>query len=197
MNGFMRLGLIVWLLMGMSGVLTAQTYTFEIRYGSHVIGNIEAYCKLNGAVKNILIKSRSQMMLMSKLNSDLKCEYANDVLTEASVVRHNNKSGGERSTITRRQGRNYVISLNGESTHLNNTDILHSVANLYFTEPRQLTRIYSEAAGRFLPLKALGNGAYELTLPEGRKIIYKYQKGLLTEVEVNHALGKAYFVKTG
>ncbi len=30
-------------------------------------------------------------------------------------------------------------------------------------------------------------------MPEGKKNIYRYEKGRLVEVEINHQLGKAWF----
>jgi len=97
---------------------------------------------------------------------------------------------------TRRNGARYMIDLEGEKSTLDNVEIQHSVSDLYFTEPRQVTSIYSETLGKLLSIRPLGNGAYELSLPEGKKNIYRYQKGTLVDVEVNHTLGKAHIVRT-
>ncbi|HVI45540.1 MAG TPA: DUF6134 family protein [Chitinophaga sp.] len=174
----------------------AQTNTFEVRVANHAIGTIEAQRKINGAAKSIIIKTRIQTIL-SKVNSDIINEYNNNVLTMARSTRISGKNGDDKETTTSRNGNNYMIVLNGTRSVIDNTEISHCVGDLYFAEPKQVTRIFSETLGRFLALKPIGNGAYELLLPEGKKNIYKYENGTLVQVEVNHTLGKAIFVKNG
>lgn len=171
----------------------AQTNTFEVRVGNHAVGTIEANRKTSGAAKSIIIRTRIQVML-SKVNSDIINEYSNNVLTNAKSSRIKN-GDDKKSTTTVRNGKEYTITVDGEKSVLNNAEIEECVADLYFTEPRQLTRVFSETLGRFLPLKSLGGGMYELLLPEGKKNVFKYENGTLVLVEVNHSFGKAIFVK--
>nr|WP_295872520.1 DUF6134 family protein [uncultured Chitinophaga sp.] len=173
----------------------AQTTTFEVRIANHAVGTIEAQRKVTGSAKSITIKTRIQTLL-AKVNSDILNEYDNNVLTLARSTRVAGKKGEDKETTTRRNGNDYTVLLNGTRSVIDNTEIAHCVADLYFSEPKQVSRIFSEALGKFLPLRALGSGQYELGLPEGKKNIYKYTNGVLTEVEVNHTLGKALFVKT-
>lgn len=195
MNGLIRLGLLLFLFTVNSSWLRAQTHNYEIRFGNHTIGNVKAQCKINGALKSIAIQSRVQMKLLAKFDLDITCEYNNNMLIHAKAVRNSGRESDNKSTTTHRDGKNYTVVQNGERTVLNNTEILHSVSELYFAEPRQAARVFSETLGIFLPLKALGNGEYELNLPEGKKNIYKYQKGALVQVEINHTFGKAYIVR--
>lgn len=171
----------------------AQTNTFEVRIANHAVGTIEANRKLTGAAKSIIIRTRIQVML-SKVNSDIVSEYNNNILTNARVSRVSGKTGEDRQTIVRRNGKEYTIIVNGEKSVLE-TEIEECVADLYFAEPRQVNRVFSETLGRFLPLKSLGGGVYELILPEGKKNVFRYENGTLMSVEVNHTLGKAMFVK--
>ncbi|MET3874781.1 DUF6134 family protein [Chitinophaga sp. OAE865] len=171
----------------------AQTNTFEVRIANHAVGTIEANRKLTGAAKSIIIRTRIQIML-SKINSDIVSEYNNNVLTNARVSRVSGKTGEDKQAIVRRNGKEYTIIVNGEKSVLD-TEIEECVADLYFAEPRQINRVFSETLGRFLPLKSLGGGVYELILPEGKKNVFRYENGTLMSVEVNHALGKAMFVK--
>ncbi|NSL89868.1 hypothetical protein ECE50_023715 [Chitinophaga sp. Mgbs1] len=172
----------------------AQTTTFEVRVANHAVGTIEAQRKVTGASKSIVIKTRIQTLL-AKVNSDITNEYSNNVLTMARSSRVSGKNGEDKQTTTRRNGNDYTIILNGAQSVIDNAEIEHCVADLYFAEPKQVTRIFSEALGRFLVLKPLGGGEYELILPEGKKNIYKYLNGKLVEVEVNHTFGKALFVR--
>lgn len=173
----------------------SQTHNYEIRFGNHVVGNVIAHCKVNGTIRSISILSKMEMKLLAKFNLDISCEFDNNVLVRAKAIRSSGKEAENKSILTQRDGKNYTIVQNGEKSVLNNTEIVHSVGELYFTEPRQVTRVFSETLGVFLTLKALGNGLYELMLPEGKKNLYKYEKGALVQVEINQALGKAYLVK--
>ncbi|MEZ2441181.1 DUF6134 family protein [Chitinophaga sp. RCC_12] len=193
MNSLFRILFITFTVAVLFLQVNAQTNTFEVRIANHAVGTIEANRKLAGSAKSIIIKTRIQIML-SKINSDIANEYNNNVLTNAKVSRVSGKSGEDKQTIIRRNGKEYTIIVNGEKSVID-TEIEECVADLYFIEPRQLNRVFSETLGRFLPVKPLGGGVYELILPEGKKNIFKYENGILKQVEVNHALGKALFVK--
>lgn len=117
------------------------------------------------------------------------------ILVSANAKRTSGKDGDNKYSITKRDGKSYSINHNGERSVLNNTDIIHTVAELYFFEPHHITSIFSELQGAFLPLRSLGDGLYELTLPEGKKNVYKYEKGTLVQVEIPQAFGKALVVK--
>lgn len=196
MNRFLGQVLFTGLLTVAAAKSPAQTHTFEIRLGSRVVGSIEARCQVNGTGRNMLIKSRIETKLLSKF-TDISCEFSNNVLVASRVVRSSSgKAEDEKAVVTRRNGARYLIDLEGEKSSLDNVEIRHSVSDLYFSEPRQITRVYSETLGKLLPIRSIGNGAYELTLPEGKKNIYRYQKGALVEVEVSHTLGKAHIVRT-
>lgn len=172
----------------------AQTNTFEVRIANHAVGTIEANRKTNGPAKSIIIKTRIQMML-AKINSDIINEYSNNVLSNSKSSRISGKNGEDKNTTTVRNGKEYTITVNGEKSVINNAEIEECVADLYFAEPKQVTRVFSETLGRFLPLKSIGGGMYELLLPEGKKNVFKYENGTLVLVEVNHSFGKAIFVK--
>jgi hypothetical protein len=116
-------------------------------------------------------------------------------MVRSKVIKDSGKEGDSKSITTQKDGKIYTVVQNGEKSILNNPEIAHSVSELYFMEPHQITRIFSESIGTFLNLKTLGNGLYELTLPEGKKNIYKYEKGVLVQVEVSQTFGKAYIVR--
>ena len=190
MKGFLLSCLII-LICSQAG---AQTHTFEIRFANHPIGNVTAVLKVNGTDRKIAIQTKVDMTF-SHFNLDINCEYENNILMHAHAVRTSGKTGDDKSITTQRDGKNYSVIQNGGKSMINNTEIMHSVAELYFEEPRQITRIFSEMQGTFLPLRSLGNGEYELSLPDGKKNVYKYEKGVLVQVEIPQAMGKAVVVK--
>ncbi|RFS23879.1 hypothetical protein DVR12_08290 [Chitinophaga silvatica] len=196
MNSYFRVFLtIVAIAVGSLQIALAQTNTFEVRVANRAVGTIEANRKQNGPSKSIIIKTRIQVML-SKIYSDIINEYSNNILTVAKSSRISGKSGEDKRTTTSRNTKDYTVVMNGEKSLLAEAEIVSCVADLYFAEPKQVTRVFSETLGRFLPVKPLGDGLYELSLPEGKKNVYKYENGVLVQVEVNHSFGKAVFVKT-
>jgi hypothetical protein len=181
-----------------SALLYAQTHNYEIRFSNHVIGNVTAQCKVNGAVRNISIRSKVDMKLLAKFNLDISCDFDNNILIRSKAIKSSGSgkdNDKDKTIITQKESKNYSIVQNGEKSVLNTTEIIHSVCEMYFTEPRQINRIFSETLGIFLTLNSLGNGFYELLLPEGKKNVYKYEKGMLVQVEIAQALGKAYVIK--
>lgn len=175
--------------------LYGQNHEYEIRFANRVIGNVSAHCKQNGTAKNISIQSKVDMRPLTRFSLDISCEFDNSVMVRSKVIKDSGKEGDSKSITTQKDGKIYTVVQNGEKSILNNPEIAHSVSELYFMEPHQITRIFSESIGTFLNLKTLGNGLYELTLPEGKKNIYKYEKGVLVQVEVSQTFGKAYIVR--
>lgn len=175
--------------------LYGQNHEYEIRFANRVIGNVSAHCKQSGTAKNISIQSKVDMRPLTRFSLDISCEFDNSVMIRSKVIKDSGKEGDSKSITTQKDGKIYTIVQNGEKSILNNPEIIHSVSELYFMEPHQITRIFSESIGAFLSLKTLGNGLYELTLPEGKKNIYKYEKGVLVQVEVSQTFGKAYIIR--
>jgi len=172
----------------------AQSYNFELRFANQTIGTIAAQRKTSGTAKSITITTRVQSLL-SKVNLDILNEYKGDVLMQAKSGRQSGKNGESRQTTVLREGNDYKVVVDGTRSVLGNTEITDCVAELYFAEPKQINRIFSETLGRFLSIRSLGKGHYELALPEGKKNIYKYENGALVEVEISHQLGKAFIVR--
>lgn len=56
---------------------------------------------------------------------------------------------------------------------------------LYFTEPVNRTRVFSERLGEFVPIVKTGTGEYECKTANGVRNIYRYKNGKLVELEMN------------
>lgn len=87
----------------------------------------------------------------------------------------------------------YHIEINKEKSQLRNRKVTYSCTNLYHHEPLGITELFSERYGVFCKIKPMGNHAYELCLPTGKKNYYRYKDGICKEVEVNETLATFYF----
>ncbi|WP_341838329.1 DUF6134 family protein [Chitinophaga pollutisoli] len=158
--------------------------------GNNPVGTVTVRQVKTAEGRKISMQSRVQSKLMSRMEVDITAEYRHHVLQEAMAVRR----GGEPLTSVRKGGKGYTVVHKGETRQLASDGIRFCVGDLYFSEPEAVHQVFSETLGKALPLRHLGNHNYELQLPEGKRNIYHYEKGKCTEVEVNHALGKARFV---
>jgi len=78
-----------------------------------------------------------------------------------------------------------------KNTTITNQTILCTSAMLFFEEPTNFTRVYSELEDKFHPLKHKGNHIYEKTSLEGKVSRYYYQNGKLIKAEID--TGKTNF----
>ncbi|MGX5820127.1 DUF6134 family protein [Chitinophaga lutea] len=174
-----------------------QSRSFDIIIGNNPVGKLSVRQDPSGAHRRIRISSRVQSKFLSRMEVDIEADYQHNVLSRASVVRTQAKPGENREILTEKTDNGYAVTKRGTKTKLSEAAIKFSVADLYFTEPRDINEIYSETLGQMIPIRSLGEGRYDLQLPEGKHNLYTYRKGSLHEVEVNHSLGKAYFRVTG
>lgn len=193
-NPYWQRKALIALLCGMIPFLAAgQSLRYEIRIGNNPVGILSVRQEVKGTVRKILIGSRVQSKLFSRMETDFETEYHNNVLYRARVVRLQGKPGENKETVTTKTEKGYTVVRKGNQEQINRPQITYTVSDLYFTEPKDVKTVYSEMLGIFLPVRQLPDKRYELSMPEGRKNLYRYEKGRLMEVEANHQLGKAFF----
>ncbi|RPD40641.1 DUF6134 family protein [Chitinophaga barathri] len=167
-----------------------QTSKYEIRYGNNAIGQLNVKQETSGNNRKISIQSRVQSKFFQRMELDILAEYHHDILSRSRVTRLST----EQETLTEKTEKGYTVLRKGDKKSvITDPQITFCVSDLYFNEPRDVKRVYSETLGRFLEVKLLPDKRYALLMPEGKKNIYRYDKGRLTEVEINHQLGKAWF----
>lgn len=60
--------------------------------------------------------------------------------------------------------------------------INHTVTSLYYREPLNMSRIYSERFGTMCSVQKVSAGTYEVVMPDGKKTRFSYQNGQCKEV---------------
>jgi hypothetical protein len=173
----------------------AQVSRYEIRFGNNPVGQLDVKQETAGNTRKISIRSRVQSKLFNRMETDILSEYHHNILSTATMKR---LSTGQ-ETITQKTDKGYAVHFKDDKEKrdkrklLPDLQIAFCVSDLYFTEPRDIKKVYSETQGRFLDLQQLPDKTYALVMPEGKRNIYRYEKGRLVEVEINHQLGKAWF----
>lgn len=192
---FPAVGMALLLIALMPSVLHAQSYRYDVVLLGQTVGEVNAVCRNNNGQVDYTIKSKVQLRLIpgGNISTAIEASYANNILQHAVASRETGRDNKNKSTTTRKNTSGYEVILNGTRSQLREPSIRYSVACLFFTEPQNISRLFSETLGTFLPLASLGNHQYKLQMPDGNDNIYSYANGKLISVEVNQTLGKVYF----
>jgi len=172
----------------------AQKLTYQIFMGKDSIGLMHAEHKVNGInhqyeykssmTVNSVVTVEIQYILTSvfdkeKLISSFTEQDINGRIRVASTTKWNDKWYDVQTLDRRDKIKNNLITFN--------------LATLYFREPVNIKKVYSDTHGSFLNIKSVGQHKYELILPDGKRNLYTYQFGICKEVEVNQLFSKVYF----
>lgn len=147
------------------------------REGNRDVVNLEAFIKTN-LVIGIRVKN------IEKNISE------NGLIIHSSFHRTINSSNPV-SRIIKFQEDHYTIEKNGTNRKLEVKQIQLNMATIYVNEPVKTNQVYSDAAEKFLPIKELSNGVYEVSLPDGGVNIYYYQNKICRKIEVKQKLFQA------
>lgn len=89
------------------------------------------------------------------------------------------------------------IEKKDEKTHYIQKSITYTTTMLYFEEPININRVYSELDGSFHTLKNKGNHVYEKITPDGEKSLFYYQNGSLLKAKLDMGVFEFKIVKEG
>lgn len=118
--------------------------------------------------------------------------YQSNLLTEAQF--HDQLNGRTKHDArVRWDGSGYRIRINDAQSVIAGRQATYSAASLYYREPMGVIDLFSERYGRFCSLRTVAPHTYELTLPDGKKNLYRYADGVCREVEVQQPLFTVYF----
>jgi hypothetical protein len=166
---------------------------YEVIRNNKVIGQMQAIRVNKGSYTEYLTESSVKVSVVVDLAIYTKVSaiFGQGQLISGTVVRRVNNSNKVNATIQWQKDR-YIIEEDGEKMTVQEK-ILYASACLMHLEPVGLTRIFSEANKKFIPIRQLKPHQYELQLPDGNKNFYTYADGICVSAEVNTTLSKAFF----
>jgi len=172
----------------------AQKRSYDVVLFGKKIGStiVERIDKGNGVVDYKLTSSSEVDVLFSKKTSYMNYDvvYKDGKLISAYVK--NVKDGVTEIVNIIWEGTQYMIKKGAEMLHLNQ-QLDFSTIHLYFTEPVNRTRIFSERLGQYCNFTKLAEGVYQCKLDNGVSNIYRYRNGILYEMEMSK--GASVFLK--
>lgn len=167
-------------------LLNAQKLNFDVILFGNKIGHtiIERIVK-NDSITQYKLNSSSEVTIFftkktSHMNFDVL--YKNGKLFSAYVK--NVKDGVTEIVNIMWQDTKYIIE-RGEERLQMLQPLDFSAILLYFTEPLNRTKIFSERMGEYANFVKTGTNQYECKTANGVNNIYRYKDGKLVELEMN------------
>ena len=133
---------------------------------------------------------KARFIFLFVINALEEAAFENGILVYSSQFRKTNSDVKENKTM-RLTAQGYQL-YNGKDTEQLRFPILHHhMLNLYFEEPTQYLKIYSDSFQRVLDIERLAGGGYKINLPDGNSSSYYYENGVCTRVAIDHRMYSA------
>lgn len=142
-------------------------------------------------VRELKMNTDRKIMVASiHAESEVSVVSAEEVLTMGMAYRYGNPSTNDVHANVVRLGSKYQIERNGVVKNMDIPKIDLCIVDLYFKEPKGITKVFSNMHSDFVPVNKISEGEYEVKLPEGSVAIYKYKDGEIDMVESTLPYGK-------
>ncbi|MGJ8713897.1 MAG: DUF6134 family protein [Maribacter stanieri] len=163
-----------------------NTLTFDIINKNEVIGNLKA-TKTSTDTKT---HYQSVTTISTKILKEIKVNYKYDVTYERNKLKKANvyidvNDKPYADILTNWEAKHYQIIKNDKKEKVVEDEINYATILLYFNEPIDIERCYSEQDGSFNTIVPLGNHTYKKINAKNHENIYYYKNGFLQKAEIN------------
>lgn len=185
--------IIVALLFIFSFQSKAQKLTYKVKVDGKESGILTASKtgKKNNYQFSLQSKIKTSMLISIEISYELKAVFENGILKSSKLVQFVNGIKQVENSTTY-QNNHYVFKdASGNEKTINET-INATIPELYFSEPKNKNRIWSDNQGSFLKLSQKGN-AYVLNTGDNQNSVYTYEKGICKKVEATQSFSTITF----
>jgi hypothetical protein len=191
---------IILLLLPGSVLLSSSKKTdqFQLKVikGNETIGLIQTSEVIQNGKVAYFLQSSVDVNVLLKMNimESISDVFEGNQLTHSVHARYINgkiKAGNE----LKLGPAGYELNTNEKQVKHLNELITRSVLSLYYHEPVDGVRVYSQSFGAMIEVQKIGAGKYCLELPNGNTSTYTYEKGLLQSVESQTIWGTITFLR--
>ena len=172
----------------------AQKLTYKIFLNKDMIGTLVATRDIQTDHVNYVMQS--SMTVHKIINVDveysLKSSFSHGKLIQSTAYQKINKKI-QTNTLTQWDGAQYNIKTKDDNLVIKNKVINNNMCSIYYYEPIGISQVYSDAFGKFLPVKPVAAHRYEVVLPDGKKNYYNYSSGICYLVETDQLFSKIIF----
>lgn len=170
-----------------SSVAFAQELIYDAFFRGDKVGYLKVSQQQQGS--RTTVKSETVLHISMVLSVDLRVTFES-IFEGGNLIQSVTESyrDGELSEQNKgfRSGAHYHVDKDGHRLTVNSPRIEYSVTNIHWIEPKNITQVYSERWGEFLPMEKLADGGYGLHLPSGEVNYYRYSGNIATYLKVNH-----------
>ncbi len=160
---------------------------YTIAKGGDEIGwlTLEKQVQANTTTLLLISEIKTRMVLQVIVGVMDKATFENGKLIASNLVRKTNNQT-KLNKHTRLLGQKYEVQQKGKKQLLAIPFIGPNLLTMYFQEPIGLQSIYSDLHERFIHLKKLKEGCYEVKFPDGNSNCFYYAGGRCIRVTINH-----------
>ena len=181
--------ILVFISLGSVSKPTDESLYFNVVHKGKVIGSLNA----TKTLKDSITYYHSSTTIETRIIKEIRLNYKYDVafkknMLESSKVDITLNEKPHAKTRTLWKDSDYHVIKNDEDKETLTDSINYSTVQLYFKEPKNIDKCYSEQNGSFNTIIALGNHAYKKINSKGRENIYYYKKGLLRKAKIDGGL---------
>jgi hypothetical protein len=179
---------LIFMLALLTGFVHAQekVHRYNILHNGEIKGVLVVHQQVNGSRVRVKIDSevKTRFLIKVTVKAIEEAIFENGILVYSSLCRIVN---GDEKINQQLQvvGISYKITSKSKITTLPNYPIHHSVLSLYYQEPVNVSKIYSDNYQQYVDIKKVENSKYQVIFPNGNINYYSYKNGICTSVEVN------------
>ncbi|EDM45167.1 hypothetical protein SCB49_03564 [unidentified eubacterium SCB49] len=158
---------------------------FDVVHKNNIVGRLKATKIEEGTT----IHYQSSTSISTRIIREINVNYDYDVVFNAGLLQKsdvkitvNDKIHAETSTVL--LDNTYHIKKDAKDIPIAEA-IQYSTIQLYFEEPKHISKCYSEQDGSFNSIVNLGNQSYKKTNAKGRENIYTYKEGELMSATID------------
>ncbi len=118
------------------------------------------------------------------INYEYDVVFDNQILQTADVdINYNGNNHAQANT--KRKNNEYQVIKDGELENTFKETVRYSTIAMYFEEPVNIERCYSEQEGDFNTITHLGNHKYKKVNPKGKESFFYYKSGSLEKAVID------------
>ena len=174
--------ILVLLFLIFNSFINAQEVNYDLLSKNKVIGSLTARKTKTNKGYEYKVKSKVNYLYIYSYSYQLESEFENGHLIRNTLKTYLNGKESSSGSI-RKVDDHYEISNDGEKTIFNG-EITYSEAMIYFEEPINKTKLFSEFLGKDKLIKKIKSGNYKLTNPKNGYVSNYIYKNQLLQIAV-------------
>ncbi len=167
-------------------VCNSESLSYTVLKGEDKIGKINITRTAQNSTTEYFFESNVKLrfLLNIEVYDRMKVIYKGNQMVHAELYRTLNGKVKVNNTAIW-NGKHYEMKNMDNEKNTISYPIYITTANLYYSEPKNTTAVFSEKFQKMIPIKNTGDKKYTLMLPGGNKTTYSYANGVCSMVEAD------------